>query len=166
MLKGGRALRQIGEGPGGYGQIAPLLLLPRDQNRGGGGGSPATAWPAALGLMAVKGWGKGRGSRCGSIPPLNLGGGGLWRRGHGGGRRPALVLAVAALRGSTAAGVRGEREREVRRSYSPPYLEQRQCEEAAPQWPARGGGAGELVRGLAAAVRFVVVAEHDVKAYL
>ena len=35
MLKGGRALKQLGEGPGGYGQIAPLLLLPHDQNRGG-----------------------------------------------------------------------------------------------------------------------------------
>ena len=41
--------------------------------------------------------------------------------------RPALVFAVAALRGSAAAGVRGERKREARRSYSPPYLEQRRC---------------------------------------
>ena len=34
-----------------------------------------------------RGGGKGRGSRGGSIPPLNLGGGGLLRCGHGGGRR-------------------------------------------------------------------------------
>jgi hypothetical protein len=73
------------------------------------------------------------------------------------------VFAVTALRGLTAAGVRGEREREGRRSYSPPYLEQRRCKEAAPWWLARGGGYGsgwrrwELVRGLAVAVRFVVV---------
>jgi hypothetical protein len=31
---------------------------------------------------------------------------------------------------------------------------------------ALSGGAGELVRGRAAAVRFVMVAECDVKAYL
>ena len=64
-------------------------------------------------------WGKWSGSRGGSIPPLNLGGGGLWRRGHVGGRRPALVLAVATLWGSTTAGVRGERERESRWVDSP-----------------------------------------------
>jgi hypothetical protein len=70
---------------------------------------------------------------------------------------------VAALRGSTAAGVRGEREREVRRSYSPPYLEQRWCKERLRGgWQgaaamALGGSAGELARELAAAVRFVVV---------
>ena len=52
------------------------------------------------------------------------------------------MFAVVALRGSAAAGVRGERKREARRSYSPLYLEQRRCEEAAPRWPARGGGYG------------------------
>jgi len=61
-------------------------------------------------------WGKGSGSRGGSIPPLNLGGGGLWRRDHGGGRRPVLAFAVAALRSSTAARTRGERRRGPRGS--------------------------------------------------
>ena len=97
-------------------------------------------WPWAR--WRSRGGGKGRGSHCGSIPPLNLGGGGIWRRSHGGGRQTALVFMVAALRGSTAAGVRGEREREVRRSYSPPYIEKRRCKEAAPRWLARGGGYG------------------------
>ena len=41
----------------------------------------------------------------------------------------ALIGATAALQGSTAAGVRGKRKREARRSYSLPYLEQRWCEE-------------------------------------
>jgi hypothetical protein len=74
---------------------------------------------------------------------------------HGAGRRPALAGAAAALQVLAAAGATGRRGREARRFFSPPYLGQWRCEEAAPRWPAGlgvcggGGGAGSSGRGCA-----------------
>ena len=58
----------------------------------------------------------------GSDPPLISGKGARKEGCHGGGRQRAAVIMVAALQGAAAAGVRGKREREARRSFSPHYL--------------------------------------------
>ena len=59
---------------------------------------------------------------------------------HGGGGQQAAAAMVAPRWGSTAAKVRRESERETRGSYCTSYPGQRQCVEAAPWWPAFGGG--------------------------
>ena len=93
---------------GATGKNALLLPLSRDQNRVGGEGGVGGLVRRPWGSAAAVGRGKGRGGRGGSFPPLNLGGGGLWRCGHDGGQRRAAAAVVAALRdwgGATAAVV-------------------------------------------------------------
>ena len=96
---------------------------------------------------------------CGGAAMV-AGGGRLWcsRWRHcGARRRPALGEKGRGRRGGPIPLLTSSRDGARRR------LRGGRREAAA---MALSGGAGELVRGLADAVRFMVVAEHDVKAYL
>ena len=61
-LKGGRALKQIGEMGGGSGQMCPSLLPPPGKQRRGGG-SPAAAWAGGSGRVGSHGVGEKREGR-------------------------------------------------------------------------------------------------------
>ena len=93
--KGEGLLNEKERGEGILGKM-PFFFLPPVGNRGGAPGRRRWLLPAALGMTAAETRGKRRGVHGESIPPINLGGSGLWRRCHGGGWRPALVFVAAS----------------------------------------------------------------------
>ena len=87
------------EGQGVLHKSAFFFLPPVTGNRGRDGVVAGGTWPAALGHGGGREEGKRERGRGGSIPFLDLGGGGVWRQRHGARRRRPAVALVAALRG-------------------------------------------------------------------
>ena len=105
MALGHGSGREVGENLAGPERVCFPHSIRAETARGGvatvvGGDGRRWTWRRRCGLgEGTRGGRRGRGGRGGSIFALTLGGDVSGRRLDGGGRRPALELGVAVLRG-------------------------------------------------------------------